>query len=1341
MADGRIVIDTALNSDGIKRGIGGLKNIATAGLKATGAAIGGVSTGLLALGGYAVKVGASFEQGMSEVSAISGAAGTDLESLTEKAKEMGRKTKFSATESAEAMKYMAMAGWKTTDMLNGVEGIMNLAAASGEDLATTSDIVTDALTAFGLSANNSTRFADILAAASSNANTNVAMLGESFKYVAPVAGALGYSAEDCSVALGLMANSGIKAGQAGTSLRALLANLSKPTDQVKSAMSDLGISLTDSSGKMKSMDTLMGEMRTSFSGLSEEQKAQYAATLAGQEGMSGLLAIVNASDKDFNKLKDSIYNCDGAAAQMAATMQDNLAGQLTILKSSAEGLGIEIYESIQEPLKDLAQVGINAVNRLTESFKAGGVEGLLEAGASIVVNLLEGMARGFPKLLTLAMQVIYQFVTCLNQTLPNLIAAGGTIMTTLIDGIAKLIPSLTSLGFNLIVQLGQALISQAPQLLTAGACIIQVFYNRINTLIPELVSIGMDIVSTIASGLSTAMPSIAQSGLKLFQNLAQSVISGIPQLVEIGQSFVGGLLNALISAGPLMITAGVQIITALIDGVSSALPSLIPLALSAVLSLASGIVANLPSIINAGINLLLGLAQGIANAIPVLIAQVPQIINSFFSALDMGIMKLLVAGVKIILILAKGIIQAIPALIANLPQVLLAIYNVFAHINLLSAGKQAIKSLATGIKNAATTLPATAKACATKIWNAIINKNWLSLGKNLLLKVINGIKGMFGAASGAGASAANGVKNAISKINWASVGKALLTKVVNGIKGMLSAAVSAAAKIGTGIKTKFTSINWGSVGSNIIKGIKSGIAGMAGSLMEAARGVAKRCLDAAKSALGIHSPSTKFRDIVGKNILRGIVAGIKAEQKNVQKTVKSLCSSLVNASKKANGNYKAIGSDYVKKLTSGINSKANESIKSVKNLVNKNITALAKSNKKAKSEYSKAGKAVVDAYTAAVKEKSAALVKQVEDALTKASEAAQAKYDEIVKKQQEMQEKIADYGDVYTEGRGLFLVGDLQKNVDDIRIYQQNLMRLKGKIPETMMQEILGMDIGNANKYVAALDNLTEDAYNKYISLWNEKQALSETISSQYYKSDLNAVKTAYEAEVAQIAKSAKESTTNIGVGISESFSKALAKESKNMSKTAKKVTDSIAKSMKKNMTAVGTQVANGLISGVKSQSKAITNTIASVFEKSVKTAKKTLKINSPSKVFEGIGRFSIKGAEKGTEEEGKNLIRQSGGLAERFSDQFNKAKFNVGSMVEKMKRAVMAERSNMTLAVTGGAAYNMSNTTQIDWSNAPAPQFNGTIQTHVNLDSREVGTAVTPVVSENMAFRKGRLR
>jgi len=296
---------------------------------------------------------------MSKVQAISGATGEEIGKLTEKAKEMGAKTKFSATESAAAFQYMAMAGWKTEDMLNGIEGIMNLAAASGEDLASVSDIVTDALTAFGLQAKDSAHFADVLAKASSNSNTNVGLMGETFKYVAPLAGSMKYSVEDTAVAIGLMANAGIKGSQAGTALRSMLTRLVKPPKQAAAALDALKISAKNSDGTMKPLAQTMKELRVKFANLSESQKASYAASIAGQEAMSGMLAIVNASDEDFNKLTKSINNADGASKEMADTMNDNLKGSITLLKSNLESLGIRIYEKIKEPLKKI----VNTINK------------------------------------------------------------------------------------------------------------------------------------------------------------------------------------------------------------------------------------------------------------------------------------------------------------------------------------------------------------------------------------------------------------------------------------------------------------------------------------------------------------------------------------------------------------------------------------------------------------------------------------------------------------------------------------------------------------------------------------------------------------------------------------------------------------------------------------------------------------------------------------------------------------------------------------------------------------------------------------------------------------------
>ena len=317
-----------------------------------------------------VHVAGDFEQAMSDVEAISGANAEEIAALTEQAKDLGASTAFTAQQVSEGMSYMAMAGWKTNDMLVGMDSMLALAAASGEDLGTVSDIVTDALTAFGLKASDTARFADVLAAASSNANTNVGMMGETFKYAAPVAGALGYSIEDIAIAVGLMANSGIKASQAGTTLRNIFNGFLGDVELSSNAFGDLTISFINSDGTMKSLSESLDTLRYYFSQMTEAERVQNAVNLAGQRGYSGLLAILNSTTEDYDKLADAIYNSTGAAQKMADIKLDNMNGQLTIAKSAWEGLQIAIGEQFTPALKNVYSVAADVLGGVTEFVKA-----------------------------------------------------------------------------------------------------------------------------------------------------------------------------------------------------------------------------------------------------------------------------------------------------------------------------------------------------------------------------------------------------------------------------------------------------------------------------------------------------------------------------------------------------------------------------------------------------------------------------------------------------------------------------------------------------------------------------------------------------------------------------------------------------------------------------------------------------------------------------------------------------------------------------------------------------------------------------------------------------------
>ncbi|PTF51545.1 phage tail tape measure protein [Staphylococcus chromogenes] len=328
-----------------------------------------VSAPIVAGFGAAVKKSIDFDDSMRKVKATSGATGSEFQQLRDKALEMGAKTKFSASESADAFNYMALAGWDTKDMLGGIDGVMQLAAASGEDLGQVSDIVTDSLTAFGMKAKDSGHFADVLAQTSSKANTDVRGLGEAFKYAAPVAGALGYTVEDTSIAIGLMSNAGIKGEKAGTALRTMFTNLSKPTGDMKKKMDELGISITDSNGNMLPMRDVMDQLRGKFKGLSKEQQASAAATIFGKEAMSGALAIINASDEDYQKLTKSIDGSKGAAKRMSDEMEGGIGGSIRQMKSAIESLAISIGDVMAPYIKKLAEWLSYAANKLNEMPK------------------------------------------------------------------------------------------------------------------------------------------------------------------------------------------------------------------------------------------------------------------------------------------------------------------------------------------------------------------------------------------------------------------------------------------------------------------------------------------------------------------------------------------------------------------------------------------------------------------------------------------------------------------------------------------------------------------------------------------------------------------------------------------------------------------------------------------------------------------------------------------------------------------------------------------------------------------------------------------------------------
>lgn len=440
MADGKVVIETDLDSSGIEKGLSKLGKVASTGLKAATVAISGTSVALGGVATAAVKTGSDFEKQMSRVQAISGATGEDFEKLRDQAIQLGADTSFSASSAAEGMKNLAAAGFEVNEITEAMPGLLALAAASGEDLAVSSDIAASAIRGFGLDAEDAAHVADVLAANANKTNSSVSETGEALKYIAPLAQAAGIEFEETAAAIGIMANAGIQGSQAGTTLRAALSRLSKPTSDMQEVMDELGISFYDSEGKMKSLSEQVGMLQKATEGMTDEQRNNYLVTLYGQEALSGMLALINAGEGSLQELTAAYENSDGAAQAAADTMQDNLAGAMEQLGGSAETLGIVFYDSVSDNLKAAAESATDSVNEITEAFQDGGLDAAIEAAGDEFADLAVEVADHAPEMVDAAVDFVDSFGKGIKKNKKKLIKAAGDMAETMAGGLAKLLP-------------------------------------------------------------------------------------------------------------------------------------------------------------------------------------------------------------------------------------------------------------------------------------------------------------------------------------------------------------------------------------------------------------------------------------------------------------------------------------------------------------------------------------------------------------------------------------------------------------------------------------------------------------------------------------------------------------------------------------------------------------------------------------------------------------------------------------------------------------------------------------------------------------------------------------
>lgn len=836
----------------------------------------------------AVKTAADFEASMSKVGAISGAVADDeisgiikkaeemglsfkegadttetaINILKAKAQQMGATTAFSASESAEAMQYMAMAGWKTADMMDGIAGIMNLAAASGEDLAATSDIVTDGLTAFRMSAKESGRFADVMAAASSNANTNVALMGESFKYCASTAGAMGYSIEDISVAIGIMGNAGIKGSMAGTTLKNTIANLADPTDAQAKVMKKLGISLTDSNGNMKSFAEVMNNLRSSFSGLSETEQAAAATTLAGKQSMAGLLTIINASTKDFDKLTAAINGASGTAGKMAEKMLDNLNGQLTLLKSAIEGIAISIGSKLLPYVKKAVE-WIQKVAEYINNLSDAQMDSILKwAGIAAAIGP--------------AIMVFGKIVTAIGKAQKNL--SGAIKLFTKFEGIAGIIKSPAGIVIGIL-----AAIAIAAVLIIKNWDQVKEFLQGVGSWFKntfEKAGISVEGFKNKFTSIRNTIGSIAEKISGFCKKIAGIFKNEFAGNISDGAAEAGGILETLVGG---TVTAFDELVTTVDKGLQ---------VFDALLSFFAGTFAG--NWDNA--------AQGFRNSLK----------NIFPPDMAAGLTKAFDTALPIIKAVVSGIKAVFTGLVQDIKKIFQSITTIFKGVGEILKGifsgdaKTALKGFETAAGGIVDTISNIFKAKINAIKNFVVNAFSAFLPEGVINKIANAFDIVVGAwdiavsiAKSCISDFVQGIKPLIEDVRTIFKGIAQFVKGVftgdwkgalNGLKTITNGALSSLINI---IKAPFTLIV--NTVKNVINAFKNMnlIKNIFTGLGNAIKRVLTKCgVDMNKFSVNISNIKTRIGNII--NNLKTIFGIVFNKIGDMAKTVASVIVSIFN---------------------------------------------------------------------------------------------------------------------------------------------------------------------------------------------------------------------------------------------------------------------------------------------------------------------------------------------------------------------------------------------------------------------------------------------------------------
>lgn len=869
----------------------GLGKVVSGGLQLVGKAVTGATAAVGAFAASSVQVGSSFDSSMAQVAATMGVTVDEIGELRDFAMDMGAKSSFSAGQAADALNYMALAGYDATQSMEMLPNVLNLAAAGGIELSRASDMVTDAQSALGLTAEETTELVDMMAKASSKSNTSVEQLGDAILTVGGTAKTLAGGTNELNTALGILADNGIKGSEGGTKLRNVILSLSAPTDNAAAALESLGIQTVDTEGNLRPLEQIMGELGDSMDGLGTADRAEIISTIFNKTDIAAVNALLDTSAERWDELSEAIDDSTGAAEQMASTQLDNLAGDVTLFKSALEGAQILVSDQLTPTLRDFVKFGTDGLTQISDAFKEGGLSGAMEAFGEVLSEGLNMIIGELPMMIDAGMQLLGALGQGILDNLPVMIDAAIQIINQILTGIVQALPSLAEGAIQILTGLANGIAEMLP------------------TLIPTIVQVVLQIVQTLVENI----PLLLEAGMKLLQGLGEGLIASIPVIIDMIPNIIDSLVKALVNGLPQLILGGVK----LLEGIANALPTIIQSLINAlpkvIDAVVKGLMSALPALIQGHIQMTLALVKAMPQIIKALINAIPTIVDTVVSTL--------IDNMPIII---EGLVEMTAMIVTALPQIIMAIIQIIPSL---------VSSIASAILAVASTIINAVGQILSQVGQALVQKGseFVSTTGEKMSELYNKVIEWLGKlpermAYWAGYAAASFIKfiaelpgkvrtefnNVMTNVRsfateFVNKAKEMAKDFFESIVNKVQELPGKMQQFGTDLLNAIKGLpdQFKSIGSDIVSGIWNGISGGWDWLVGEVGNLAKSLYQGAKDALGIKSPSKKFM-FIGEMMDKGLASGINQSLPDVRRAMEGL-NGVVDAPN-LSANYSVVGS-------------------------------------------------------------------------------------------------------------------------------------------------------------------------------------------------------------------------------------------------------------------------------------------------------------------------------------------------------------------------------------------------------------------------------------------------